>query len=160
MMKGICLRYSGSETEAEDLLQEAFVKAFKSLDSYSGKGALGGWLRMITINTTLEHYRKQNALKSLSLTFELKEDWVTVEDGVIEQLELEDLLQKIQSLPSGFRTVFNLYAVEGYTHKEIGKKLGISSGTSKSQYSRARLLLRKMIQEEASFEKKELNYAK
>lgn len=146
MMKGICLRYAANEDEAEDVLQESFIRAFKKLDSYSQKNPLGAWLRKITVNTALEQYRKNKSLKSLSVLFDSSEVNGVVEDDAIEQLELEDLLGKIQSLPVGFRTVFNLYAVEGYNHKEIGELLGISEGTSKSQYSRARMLLRSMIE--------------
>lgn len=169
MMKGICLRYAANETEAEDILQEAFVRAFKNLDKYSGKGPLGAWLRKITVNMALEQYRKNKSLKKLASLFDQKDANLTIEDGAIEQLELEDLLGKIQTLPAGFRTVFNLYAVEGYNHKEIGEMLGISDGTSKSQYSRARVLLRAMIEAESVDEKKilaispnknDLNYAK
>lgn len=159
MMKGICLRYASNEVEAEDNLQEAFIRSFKSLANYSGEGPLGAWLRKITVNVALEQYRKNKSLKNLSLLFESKTD-AAIEDSSIEQLELDDLLQKIQSLPSGFRTIFNLYAVEGYNHREIGELLGISEGTSKSQYSRARVILRTMIEEEVLTDKKRLNYAK
>jgi len=160
MMKGICLRYAANETEAEDILQESFIRAFKGLDGFSGKGALGAWLRMITVNTALEQYRKNKSLKKIGELFDFSDYQLALGDDEIEQLELEDLLQKIQDLPTGFRTVFNLYAVEGYTHKEIGEKLGISDGTSKSQYSRARIMLRTMIEKELEIEKKRLNYAK
>ena len=160
MMKGVCLRYASDETESEDILQEAFIRSFKNLNAYSGKGPLGAWLRKIAVNTALEQYRKNKSLKNLSVLFENPESGLSIEDGAIEHLELEDLLLKIQSLPTGFRTVFNLYAVEGYTHKEIGELLGISSGTSKSQYSRARVMLRSMIETELEEEKNRLNYAK
>lgn len=149
MMKGVCLRYSTNEQEAEDLLQESFIKAFNSIKSFQNKGALGGWMRKLTLNTALEHYRKN---KKSNQTIELKEVAYYVDDDAIENLELEDLLKKIQNLPQGFRTVFNLYAVEGFNHREIGEMLSISDGTSKSQYSRARLLLRKMIEEEENIE--------
>lgn len=160
MMKGICLRYAANEVEAEDILQESFIRAFKGLDKYSGKGALGAWLRMITVNTALEQYRKNISLKKIGELFDMNNLNLSIADEVIEHLELEDLLKKIQKLPVGFRTIFNLYAVEGYTHKEIGHKLGISDGTSKSQYSRARLMLRTMIEKEFEGENKRLNYAK
>ncbi|MEX1000693.1 MAG: RNA polymerase sigma factor [Crocinitomicaceae bacterium] len=156
MMKGICLRYAVNEVEAEDILQDSFIKAFGSLKSYNAQGALGGWLRRITVNTALMQYRKNKALKSLKTVNDYAEVQSTVEDGAIEQLELESLLEKIQQLPTGFRTVFNLYAVEGFTHKEIGEMLDVSEGTSKSQYSRARVFLRKMIEAE----QKKLKYAK
>lgn len=162
MMKGVCLRYSNNEQEAEDLLQDSFIKAFNKIESYQNKGALGGWLRKLTLNTALEQYRKN---KNINQTIELKEINNYVNDDAIENLELEDLLKKIQQLPSGFRTVFNLYAVEGFNHREIAEMLEISDGTSKSQYSRARLLLRQMIEkEEASehkrYDNRNLKYAK
>lgn len=157
MMKGICLRYAANEAEAEDVLQESFIRAFKNLQHWSEKGPLGAWLRKITVNTALEQYRKNKSLKNLSTLFDGSELQLTVEDHAIEALELEDLLAKIQQLPVGFRTVFNLYAVEGYNHREIADLLSISEGTSKSQYSRARLLLRKMIEEEQAEETRILN---
>ena len=160
MMNGVCLRYAANQTEAEDILQDAFIKAFKSLDRYSGQGALGGWLRKITVNTALEQYRKNKSLKKLSVLVDVNEAKIEVADNAIENLELQDLLLKIQKLPKGFRTVFNLYAIEGYTHKEIGELLGVSAGTSKSQYSRARVILRQMIQSELTEEHKNLRYAK
>lgn len=157
MMKGICLRYCANEEEAEDVLQESFVQAFNNLKKYSGKGPLGAWLRRITINKALEQYRKNKSIRELGSMIDAQELKIETKDDAIEKLELEDLLLKIQQLPTGFRTVFNLYAVEGYTHKEIGESLGISAGTSKSQYSRARVLLRKMIDAEQAQEVK-LNY--
>lgn len=160
MMNGICLRYAANQAEAEDIMQDAFVRVFKNLSSFSGTGALGGWIRKITVNTALEQYRKNKSLKNFGIMLDVSETKIEIEDNAIEQLELENLLAKIQALPSGFRTVFNLYAVEGYNHKEIGEHLGISEGTSKSQYSRARLLLRAMIQSELVTENKKLNYAK
>ncbi|UKN03659.1 RNA polymerase sigma factor [Paracrocinitomix mangrovi] len=160
MMKGICLRYASNEAEAEDILQEAFIRSFKNLERWSQTGPLGAWLRKITVNTALEQYRKNKSLKNLSQFLNGNDLQPTVADDAIEQLELEDLMRKIQQLPTGFRTVFNLYAVEGYTHKEIGELLDISEGTSKSQYSRARVLLRNMIEEEVLEDKKRLNYAK
>lgn len=151
MMKGICLRYAPNDAEAEDILQESFIRVFRNLDLYAEKGPLGAWIRRITVNTALENYRKNKSIKHhLSQAFELSDFNPVAHDGAIEQLGLEELLQKIQRLPAGFRTVFNLYAVEGYTHQEIGELLGISDGTSKSQYSRARLLLRTMIDKESA----------
>lgn len=160
MMNGICLRYAANKVEAEDVLQDAFVKAFKNLKAYSGKGPLGAWMRKIAVNTALEQYRSNKSLKNFGLMIDVTEAKLEIDDNAIEQLELEDLLAKIQALPDGFRTVFNLYAVEGYTHKEIGEMLGISDGTSKSQYSRARVMLRDMIQQELDMERKKLSYAK
>ncbi len=164
MMKGVCLRYATSDAEAEDILQEAFIKVFKSLELYSETGPLGAWIRKITLNTALEFCRKNKSIQQ-----HIKNLWESqlgnsevfspIEDGAIEQLQLTDLLLKIQTLPVGFRTVFNLYAVDGFTHQEIGKLLKISEGTSKSQYSRARLMLRQMIEKESLEELKKWNYA-
>ncbi len=159
MMKGICLRYASSEMEAEDVLQESFIRAFKNLDSWSGKGSLGAWMRMITVNMALEQYRKNKTQKSMAVVYDMKEANPLTEDSAIEKMGLEDLLKKIQKLPAGFRNVFNLYAVEGYNHAEIGELMGTSEGTSKSQYSRARVLLRQMIDEDVAKENKNLNYA-
>jgi RNA polymerase sigma factor (sigma-70 family) len=159
MMKGICLRYASNEMEAEDVLQEAFIRAFKNLDTWSGKGALGAWMRMITVNMALEQYRKNKTQKNLAVVYDMKEANLLAEDSAIEKLGLDDLLKKIQKLPAGFRNVFNLYAVEGYNHAEIGELMGTSEGTSKSQYSRARVLLRQMIDEDVTKENKNLNYA-
>lgn len=146
-MMGICLRYASCEAEAEDLLQEGFIKVFGKLEMWTGKGPLGGWIRMIIINTALEHYRKN---KNLRLTTDLDEvDKQSVpNDDAIELMAAAELLQKIQQLPDGYRMVFNLYAIEGYTHKEIGDMLNISLNTSKSQFSRARAILRKIILDE------------
>ena len=143
MMKGVCLRYSKNEQEAEDLLQESFITAFEKLKQYNNKGALGGWLRKITFNKAIEHYRKNKNKQNTVLIIETD---LTIDTSAIEQLDLEDLLEKIQQLPIGYRTVFNLYAVDGYKHQDISKILNISVGTSKSQYSRARQMLIKMIE--------------
>ncbi|MBK6524809.1 MAG: RNA polymerase sigma factor [Crocinitomicaceae bacterium] len=159
MMKGICLRYAADEMEAEDVLQESFIKIFKSLDSWSGQGPLGAWARRITVNMALEQYRKNKTQKSMAIVYDMKEANPLTEDGAIENLNMEDLLKKIQKLAPGFRTVFNLYAVEGYNHTEIGEMMATSEGTSKSQYSRARVLLRQMIDEDVLNENKNLNYA-
>ena len=157
MMKGVCLRYSNNEAEAEDLLQDSFIKAFDKLKTFKHQGELGGWLRKLTLNTVLDNYRKNKiSSSSLSLVDEKIDDSFTA----IQNLELEDLLLKIQQLPLGFRTVFNLYAIEGYNHKEIGVLLKISNGTSKSQYSRAKKMLKKLIEEEKIIELNNLKHAK
>jgi len=158
-MKGICLRYAANEMEAEDVMKKSFIKIFKSLDSWSGQGPLGAWARRITVNMALEQYRKNKTQKSMAIVYDMKEANPISEDGAIENLNMEDLLKKIQKLAPGFRTVFNLYAVEGYNHAEIGEMMGTSEGTSKSQYSRARVLLRQMIDEDVLNENKNLNYA-
>jgi len=161
MMKGICLRYAHDEAEAEDILQDAFIRIFGKLDQFNETGPLGAWIRRITVNTALESYRKRKSVKQqLVQVLDLKDLHPTTDDGIIEHMQAEELVKKIQQLPPGYRAVFNLYAVEGYNHPEIGELLGISEGTSKSQYSRARLMLRTMIDEESSQEQIRLSYAK
>lgn len=160
MMKGVCLRYAANEAEAEDVLQEAFIQAFKKLESYSGDGALGGWLRRITVNKALEQCRKNKSFRILKESFAQTDQQIIVDDTVFSQLEVEALVAKIQELPSGYRAIFNLYAIEGYTHIEIGELMGIAVGTSKSQYSRARKMLADMILVEGEKENLRLAYAK
>lgn len=160
MMKGVCLRYAANEAEAEDVLQEAFIQAFKSLSSFDGRGALGGWLRKITVHKALEQYRKNKSILRLASAIgDTKRDEIG-DDSVFDQLGLDDLLAKIQQLPVGYRTIFNLYAIEGFNHLEIADLLGISVGTSKSQFSRARQQLIKWIEIEQVNENKRLSYAK
>ncbi|MGB1104426.1 MAG: RNA polymerase sigma factor [Crocinitomicaceae bacterium] len=161
MMKGVCMRYAKDEMEAEDILQEAFIHAFKQLEKYEQKGSLGGWLRRLTVNKALEFCRKnasfQKAKDGLGI---LQSESTQVDDTIFQQIGLDALVAKIQLLPAGYRTVFNLYAVEGFKHKEIAEKMGISVGTSKSQYSQARQQLADMIQQEQEEELKRMAYAK
>lgn len=151
-MKGICLRYVASEDDAEDILQEAFIRAFRSLKQYKPEGGnLGGWIRTITVNTAIENYRK-NKTRQHHYSEHSLDQQEAVNDEIIAQIELKELLSIIQQLPDGYRMVFNLYAIEGYTHKEISANLGISEGTSKSQFSRAKKLLQQMILEANKYE--------
>ncbi len=143
---GICLRYSNDVKDAEDLLQETFIKVFHSLKQYKGNGDLGAWIRRIAINKAIEKWRKEQREKQIFETKDMEYLEETYAAEPEDQLALEELLNKIQSLPMGFRTIFNLYAIEGYKHKEISTQLGISEGTSKSQYARARAMLIKLLQ--------------
>jgi RNA polymerase sigma factor (sigma-70 family) len=154
------MRYAANEAEAEDILQEAFIAVFRNLHTVKESGSLGGWMRRITINKALEQYRKNKSLRNLNEAVKLRQAADDFEVKVLQKLALEDLLAKIQQLPVGYRTVFNLYAIEGYTHKEIGELLHISAGTSKSQYSRARNLLADILNEEQVADEKRLNYAR
>ncbi|HQO48983.1 MAG TPA: sigma-70 family RNA polymerase sigma factor [Bacteroidales bacterium] len=149
-MYGVCLRYAKDEDTAQDYLQEGFIRVFSHLGNFRHEGSLEGWVRRIIVNTALEKLRKTDIFKN---SLEVETALNKASDGaqVIDQINTADLLQLIQSLPSGFRTVFNLYAIEGYTHQEIGDLLRISEGTSKSQYSRARQWLQqRIIQKEKS----------
>ena len=141
----VCLRYMSSREEAEDVLQEGFVTLFSKLDSYSGAGSFEGWARKIFVNTALMQLRKNDVLKE-SEDLEGAWDISSQDPTVIQNIGYQELLEIIESLPPGFRTVFNMY-IEGYSHKEIGEALGISENTSRSQLQRARMILQKKILE-------------
>ena len=143
-MMGLCLRYVGNRETARDLLQDGFVKVFTSLNKYSGTGAFDAWIRMIFVNVALEHLRKKDFLND---TVELDNMIAITEDNTtISNLSAAMIMELVQQLPSGFRTIFNLYAIEGYSHKEIGDKLHISESTSRSQYARAKQWLKKRLE--------------
>ncbi len=146
LMMGVCLRYADSYEEAQDIVQDGFVKVFSKINSFTGSGSLEGWIKRIMVNTALDHLRKiKNERFNLNVddvSFLLKED-----QKIEGQLHEEDLMQLVKQLPTGYRTVFNLYAIEGYSHKEIAAELEISENTSKSQYSRARSLLQKRLEQ-------------
>jgi RNA polymerase sigma-70 factor (ECF subfamily) len=143
-MMGVCLRYCESQEEAEDVLQNGFVSVFENIQTYKGTGAFEGWVRKIIVNAALTNIRKNKKFKQ-NIALEKVDFMLPSLTNTGEEFAAKDLLKIIQTLPPGFRTVFNLYAIEGYSHKEIGKKLNISEGTSKSQYSRAKAYLQKII---------------
>ena len=142
-MFAICLRYAKNQMDAEDVLQEAFVKLFNNLDKFRGEGSFEGWVRRIFVNTAIEHIRKKslNTVVSEGLENSIADRYVTPLDSMFEK----DLVRKANRLSDGYRTVFTLYAIEGYSHKEIAGYLGITESTSKSQYSRAKALLRNVL---------------
>lgn len=142
----VCIRYVGDRTLAEDILQEGFVTLFTRLGSFKGEGSFEGWARRIFVTTALMYLRKKDALK-MSDDLEAAKGMKTDVTGQIENIGYKELMEMVASLPTGFRTVFNMYAVEGYSHKEIGEILGISEVTSRTQYSRARALLQSKIKE-------------
>lgn len=148
MARGICLRYANHSEDANDLLQESFIRAFHYLKQYDGKGALGAWIRKICVHVCLENFRKNKTRLAHLAHFQETLQHEQQLNAALQQISMEDLIHKIQQLPNGLRTIFNLYAVEGYNHKEIGDLLQIAEGTSKSQYSRARMLLRQQIENE------------
>jgi RNA polymerase sigma-70 factor (ECF subfamily) len=136
-MYGVCLRYAKDQDTAQDYLQEGFIRVFAHLDKFRHEGSLEGWIRRIVVNTALEKLRKMDVFRN---SVEVETALNKAHDSVqlMDQINADELLQLIQTLPTGFRTVFNLYAIEGYTHQEIADIMHISEGTSKSQYSRAR----------------------
>jgi RNA polymerase sigma factor (sigma-70 family) len=142
LLLGICMRYASDKAEAEDILQDSFLKIFFRIGDYSGTGSFIGWLRKVVVNTAITHYH-------LNLKYRYHvdiEDYVSVESGVSgfeEDFFTSDELYKVlNELPGGYRMIFNLYAVEGYKHKEIAKMMKIDTSTSKSQYSRAKAVIR------------------
>lgn len=139
----LCLKYSKNYTEAQDNLQDGFITIFKKIHQYNSKGSFEGWMKRIMINTALQKYRSKSLL---SLVNEEIPDEIMVEVDE-DSISLDFLLQIIQQLPDRYRMVFNLYVLDGYSHKEISKKLEITEGTSKSNLSRARLILKEKINE-------------
>ncbi len=151
-MFSVCLRYAGDYQQAEDLLQEGFIKVFGNLSKYRGDGSFEGWVRRIFVNTAIEQYRKSTHMVPVTELTSVRS--LHVNNIALTHLAVEDLLKNIRALSPGYRTVFNLYAIEGYSHREIAEKLGISEGTSKSQLARARYILQKMVlkQQETAYE--------
>ena len=144
-MYGVALRFARDRDEANDIVQEGFVKIFSNLASYRGDGSLEGWIRRTVVNTAINYYKKNAKHHSYSdldtvMIFEKSPD-----ASALDQMSATELLDKVKELPDGYRTVFNLNVIEGYTHKEIGEMLDISENTSKSQLSRARSYLQKRI---------------
>lgn len=142
-MYAVCLRYSGNTEDARDLLQEGFIKIFKNLSKYRGDGSFEGWIRRIFVNTSIEYFRKKVHLQDVTETQER-----TLEDkewNVLDNLAEKDIMKMIHALSPGYKAVFNMHVIEGYSHKEIADMLGINEGTSKSQLARARTVLKKML---------------
>lgn len=145
-MLAVCLRYVNDMETARDLLQDGFVRVFMNIHSYTGTGSFEGWLRKIFVNGALEYLRKSDVLRE-STDLDSSADLVQLDSSAIEHLSAAELMKLIQELPVGFRTVFNMFAIEGYSHKEISEALGITESTSRSQFTRARQLLQKRIKE-------------
>jgi len=146
LLLGVCLRYAGDKAEAEDILQDSFLKIFFSIKDFSGSGSFVGWLRKVAVNTAITHYHK-----NLKYRYHLEiEEYVSIETGVAsfedDFYTSDELYRVLNELPTGYRMVFNLYAVEGYKHKEIAEMLGIDTNTSKSQYSRAKAVIRDKLE--------------
>ena len=144
-MYALCYRYVKNPMEAKDILVTAFVKIFDKIQQFKSEGSFEGWIRRIVVNEALTFLRRN---RSMYLETELEQaDREPNYNALSDHLEAEDLLKMIQELPTGYRIVFNLYAIDGYSHKEISEQLGISENTSKSQLSRARTYLQKLLLE-------------
>ncbi len=144
-MMTVCLRYSSDQMEAEDILQDGFVKTFNKLVDFKMEGSLEGWIRRIMVNTALDALRKN---KKYALDANIEDVGYKISNYEIasDQMVADDLMKLINSMPDGYKLVFNLFAIEGYSHKEIGELMNISENTSKSQYSRARSYLRTLLE--------------
>ena len=146
-MMALCLRYIGDRPTAEDVLQDGFITLFSRLDSYSGAGSFEGWARRIFVNTALMHLRKTDALK-LSDDIGEARGLSTEEATPVQKMGYRELMALIERLPADARTVFNMYVIEGYSHKEIAEALGFNEATSRSKLQRARIRLQEMIKEQ------------
>lgn len=144
-MMGLCMRYSSCKADAEDILQEGFFQVFRDLKQYKKEAPLGGWIRKVIIHTALRQLRKKKNLYPM-LEIENVQDRISGAAEIYSKLGRDELLVLIQELPTGARTVFNLFAVEAFSHQEIAELLGISEGTSKSQFARAKKLLKEKMQ--------------
>lgn len=144
-MMTVCLRYLKDVQEAEDVLQDGFIKIFQKIDAYQFTGSFEGWMRKIIVNTALDQIRR-NRKMGFSEEFDTIEYKMESSDHIFEDLVAQDLMKLIANLPDGYKVVFNMFAIEGYSHKEIGELLGISENTSKSQFSRARAYLRNKLE--------------
>jgi RNA polymerase sigma-70 factor (ECF subfamily) len=142
-MLAVCMRYAKDRAEAEDMLQEGFLKVFQSIEKFKGEGSFEGWIRRIMIYNAINHYKHR--LRTFKEDLDAGNHDAPYQDDIIDKISVKEIIALIQQLPEGYRMVFNLYAIEGYTHKEISKQLGIAIGTSKSQYARAKQLMQQML---------------
>ena len=147
-MLAVCRRYARHEMEAEDMMQDGFVKVFRYIDTFGSKGSFEGWIRRIMINTALKHCSK-SAFKKESIGIE-KMPENSIDPNVFSKLGIDELMKLVTNLPDGYRIVFNLYAIEGYSHREIADALNIGESTSRSQLVKARRILQKKVEELAN----------
>jgi RNA polymerase sigma factor (sigma-70 family) len=145
-MRPVCLRYTHTSIEADDILQEAFVKVYNNIRNFKFEGSFEGWIRRIVVNTSLDHYKKNAGYYGHLNIDQLNESETESEEiDLISDTQPSELVRLVNKLPDGYRMVFNLYVFEDYSHREIAELLGISEGTSRSQYSKAKNSLKKLI---------------
>lgn len=144
-MLAICNRYVKNNDEAEDVLQDGFVKVFQKIPEFKMEGSLEGWVKRIMINTALDAIRK-NKKRLFDMSVDDVQHKVSFTDNQFDNMQVEQLMKLVQAMPDGYRFVFNMFAIEGYSHKEIAETLGITENTSKSQYLRARTYLRTQLE--------------
>jgi RNA polymerase sigma-70 factor (ECF subfamily) len=143
-MMGVCMRYATDRMEAEDMLQNGFIRVFQKIADFRGDGSFEGWMRRIMVHCSIEYYRKHHKMLQVADLGDTGNE-PSVNAVAMANLDAKDLMGLIQQLSPGYRMVFNLYAIEGYSHREIGEIMGISEGASKSQLSRARTILKEQI---------------
>jgi len=148
---GTCLKYAKNNTDAEDILQEGFIKIFRYLPNFRGEGSFEGWMRRIMVNTSFNYYKRKN-LFNKNIDFDDVHAFFRTEHEIIGEISLKELMALVHELPEGYRKVFNLNILQGYSHKEIAEMMNISASTSKSQLSRARSSLRDKINDMLNLE--------
>ena len=155
-MLGVCIRYVSDPMTAEDVLVEGFMKVFDKIGQFKSEGSFEGWMRRIMVNEALGYLRQRKRIQEVAILDEAQQ---VVDNSLADEaLETEEMLQMIATLPIGYRTVFNLYAIEGYAHAEIAEKLGITESTSKSQLHRARAMLQQLVTDWENELKKKVEY--
>lgn len=143
-MMAVCMRYAGSEDQAKDMMQEGFIKVFQKISTYRGEGPLGGWIAKTMVRTSLDQLRRDKHYDQ-SVDLSDAEHLIPEQSSVLSDMSARELTELIQQIPSGYRAVFNMFAIEGFSHKEIAKELGVTESTSKSQFMKAKAYLRKLL---------------
>lgn len=149
-MKAVCLRYAQDQDEAEDVVQEGFIKVFDNLHKYEVTGSIEGWVRRIFVNTAIDYYRKSKNKYNIEDEANIKDETIDLkeeDESIYTQIKQTDIIEAMEKLSPAYRTVFNLYAIENYTHNEIADILNINIGTSKSNYAKAKANLKSILQE-------------
>jgi RNA polymerase sigma-70 factor (ECF subfamily) len=155
-MYGICLRYTKREEDAQDVMQEGFIKIYNALDSFKGESKYKTWMARIMVNTAINHYRQNKKLELNTVDEKEVEVLKYDNDDVLNQMSADELLKLINELPDGYRIIFNMYVIEGYKHREISEMLGITEGTSKSQLAKARQKVQELLKNQLGITREEL----
>ncbi len=155
-MLSVCFRFAGNREDGEDMLQEAFIKVFSQIHSFENRGSFEGWIRRIVVHTCINHLKKHKKFNE-ALDIDEAAVAITIRETAIGTLHAKQVVECIRQLPIGYRTVLNLYALEGYSHKEIGEILEIGESTSRSQYTRAKNLLEQVLIKKRIIDQPELN---
>ena len=150
-LMAVCYRYTKNEESAKDALQDTFMNVFKYIGGYKGRGSFEGWLRRIAVNCSLSFIKKNNTINTIEITHELTSDEMVIPDG-FQQLEYEDMVTLLKRIPEHLYLVFNLYVIEGYSHKEIGEMLAIAESSSRSSLTRARVKIIELMKNELAHE--------